>query len=505
MAYIVLSDDFIPEFSTVVNFIMSFTPLLSYGSTVLSIRKKRSTQGFSIDICATMLIASTLRIFYYFNDPFEMTLLRQCFAMVFIQLILLHVALKYRYAVTFEKYHSNWQDIWDRFKTLNQQQMDESLEEYTAHSDKEIIQLLYAVKEFIFKSFLNNFLILTTCIIQVVKDTIRLFDYHFLRPFRFWQWRDATTYWKFLCGLIITLTIIQYIFNGNESFGIILGSISFLVESSLPLPQILLFHRIKNVENFKTILLLSWLGGDVTKISYLFYGTNNVGIIFIVAALFQMSLNLVIAYQFFYYKINPGRPLEEGSMFEMTDLPIAHINPPTNSLLTSSTSNIPTPKPFNNNHFHGRIHNTQSTNITKFENKFNEPERTSSYSSYSDNNNTLGNINNGQMKMTSKSSSLLTENDNNEKDEIEKANNESELVLSDDEFEDDDIPIADGVDERQLSERELEKKIDLELNGSFDDSLNSNSFERVSGSGNRGIESDDIKKVRSRANTIHEH
>ncbi|ODQ46401.1 hypothetical protein PICMEDRAFT_28080, partial [Pichia membranifaciens NRRL Y-2026] len=208
--------------------IFSFTPLLSYGSTVLSIRRKKSSQGFSIDICGTMLVASILRMFYYINDPFEVTLLRQCFVMVFIQVILLRVALKYR-------------------------------------------------------------------------NLIRLFDYHYIRPFHYWQWRQPISFWKFLIGFVTFLSLVQIAFNGNEYLGITFGSMSFMIESSLPLPQILLFQRLKHVENFKVILLLSWLGGDFTKISYLFYGTDNVGLIFIIAAFFQMSLNFVITYQFFYY------------------------------------------------------------------------------------------------------------------------------------------------------------------------------------------------------------
>lgn len=90
---------YIPEWLTmqfIANNLISFTPLFSYGTTIISIEKCKTALGFSIDICATMLIASILRISYYLITPYEITLLRQSLVMIFIQLILLRTSLKYR-------------------------------------------------------------------------------------------------------------------------------------------------------------------------------------------------------------------------------------------------------------------------------------------------------------------------------------------------------------------------------------------------------------------------
>lgn len=339
MGYLVLSPEFLPYVSTVVNMIISFTPLLSYGSTVLSIRKKQSSQGFSIDICGTMLVASILRIFYYINEPFEVTLLRQCFVMVFIQTILLRVALKYRSndAIHFETYHSNWGKLSERFMVLNTEAIEETFGNYNISNDFDEIQLdkkVLAIFVVFLKCLQINILLIISAVIQLIKDVVRLFDYHYLRPFHYWQWRKSIMYWKFLLGFVLCLAFVQFIFNDNEYLAIIFGSASFMIESSLPLPQLLLFQRVKSVENFKVILLLSWLGGDVTKISYLFYGTDNVGLIFIIAAFFQMSLNIVIAYQFFYYKFNPLNP---NSDIQLNYLPVS-----VNDQSLSSYSNRPT-------------------------------------------------------------------------------------------------------------------------------------------------------------------
>ncbi|KAG7876098.1 hypothetical protein KL938_004770 [Ogataea parapolymorpha] len=114
MAYLTLPPEFVPEAKTVINWVMSFTPLVSYGTTLLSIRRKKSSKGFSIDICATMLIASTLRIFYYINEPFEISLLRQCFVMIFIHVLLLRVAIKYRdpAETAYLRYEESWPEFF---------------------------------------------------------------------------------------------------------------------------------------------------------------------------------------------------------------------------------------------------------------------------------------------------------------------------------------------------------------------------------------------------------
>ena len=92
------------------------------------------------------------------------------------------------------------------------------------------------------------------------------------------------------------------IFHENVMYSNIIGVLGLFIESLLPLPQILLLNRLQLVKNFKVILLLSWLGGDCTKLSYLLFGTDNILIIFIVAGLFQMSLDIYIAFQYLQFK-----------------------------------------------------------------------------------------------------------------------------------------------------------------------------------------------------------
>ncbi|VEU22914.1 DEKNAAC104254 [Brettanomyces naardenensis] len=225
--------------------------------------------------------------------------------MIFIQTILLYYALKFRppEAESLEVYDGHWSSVRDRFFEVNTNLLKDEMQECVGEKfpgiDKSLISGISLV---IFRNWQRNSMLFGLFLLKLVSEFLRLFDAHYVRPFHFWQWHNAMKYWYFILALVLSTSVLQSIFIGNEHYALMLGSSSFLIESSLPLPQILLFQRVKTVQNFKTILLLSWLAGDLTKISYLLYGTDNVGLIFIIAALFQMSLNLVITYLFFKYR-----------------------------------------------------------------------------------------------------------------------------------------------------------------------------------------------------------
>ncbi|RLV94283.1 putative membrane protein [Spathaspora sp. JA1] len=132
--------------------------------------------------------------------------------------------------------------------------------------------------------------------------SLRLFDVYFQRPGHFWQWKDEKPYWVYIGSFMTLFGTCTLLFYSNTFYASIIGILGLFIESLLPLPQILLLNRLKSVENFKVILLLSWLGGDCIKISYLLYGTKDISIIFILAGLFQMSLDIYIAIQYIQFK-----------------------------------------------------------------------------------------------------------------------------------------------------------------------------------------------------------
>ncbi|CAK7895292.1 scramblase Any1p [[Candida] anglica] len=288
MSYLV-DYDYLPHIKNFANHLIIFTPLFSYGTTCYSIYKKQNSDGFSIDICATMLMASILRIFYYVISPYERSLFIQSIVMIFIQCILLKVSLTYRTNTQNPEYLQNSPDFNEELEKKwisNENLYSGSSQEQSDIQDK---VMKYSIH-------LLNYINL------LGKQALYFFDIHYKRPKLFWQWSEESKYWTFLFRFTAISGILTLIFHNNEFFGSIMGILGLFIESLLPLPQILLLNRFQSVKNFKVILLLSWLGGDCTKISYLLFGANNISTIFIFAALFQMSLDIVIAFQYFHFK-----------------------------------------------------------------------------------------------------------------------------------------------------------------------------------------------------------
>lgn len=280
---------YFPYVQHIANNFIIFTPLFSYGTTCYSIHKKQTSDGFSIDICATMLMALILRIFYYLVQPYEFALVVQLCVMIFIHCVLLKVSLHYRskeYNSDFlQPYPSFSDELETKLMSIENLYMTPSSVEYDYHD----VALKYLAR-------------VSCYTLLLFKHAVNFFDGHFKRPYLFWQWNEPQRYWAFLMKFTIFFGLLTAIFHNNEWFGSFVGILGLFIEALLPLPQILLLNRFQSIKNFKVILLISWLCGDCTKITYLLYGTSNISLIFIAAALFQMGLDFVIALQYFRYK-----------------------------------------------------------------------------------------------------------------------------------------------------------------------------------------------------------
>ncbi|SCU94514.1 LAME_0F07734g1_1 [Lachancea meyersii CBS 8951] len=291
---------YIPEWLTmqfVLNNMICFTPLISYGTTVLSIRKSKTALGFSIDICATMLLASILRISYYLITPYDIILLRQSLVMIFIQLILLRTSLhyrpeeyKYENLKPVDPFTQLFHDVWLEYFPLNPFGSDWK----------------HLIKSLSFKGFLQ--FVYKLCLVVVYKF-LKFFDPSYRRYGSFWQWNRDANFWMFLlyfstAQLTLTLFVAKLMHWTSlaQSIGSAIGSLGLFIESLLPLPQISILNKLKSVQGFKLILLVSWLCGDIVKIGYLVFGANNISSLFLFFALFQMSLDFYIAGQYVYYR-----------------------------------------------------------------------------------------------------------------------------------------------------------------------------------------------------------
>lgn len=300
--------EYLPDLHKCANIFVSFTPLFSYGTTCYGIYSKQTSLGFSIDICATMLMSLILRIMYYIIIRYEVSLLRQLIVMVFIQSLLLKISLHYRP----KSYKPDFLEPLPSFRNELNSYLPRHLlaSTYTTYHETYeadgIVELLSRI--------LNDYYIYAKVyLITMFRYGLNFFDVYYKRPKLFWQWSDEGDYWKYILKFALFFGVLTAIFHHNKTYGSIIGVLGLFIEALLPLPQILMLHRLKSIRNFKIMLLLSWLGGDLTKISYLVFGTDNISIIFILAALFQMGLDIIIAFQYLHFR-----------NFQHTILPVAN-------------------------------------------------------------------------------------------------------------------------------------------------------------------------------------
>ncbi|CAK7263372.1 hypothetical protein SEPCBS119000_000437 [Sporothrix epigloea] len=224
------------------------SPILSYGDQAMSMNRKRSSAGFSLDIPLIMLVASFLRIFYYPGAHFDKALLAQSMLMVIVQLVLLKIALDNRTPQSVKG-----GDAAVPFSGVGQ-------------SGAGI--------------FAN-------------------------RPYNFWQWRSPKPYWQFLLYLFVTLLALEVLLGPFASvystYSVLIGYIGLSVEATLPLPQILANMRARSCRGFRVSVLVNWLAGDAMKIFWFFTSTTEIPWAFKLCGLFQAACDIILGIQYHVY------------------------------------------------------------------------------------------------------------------------------------------------------------------------------------------------------------
>ncbi|KAF8742503.1 hypothetical protein AX14_003905 [Amanita brunnescens Koide BX004] len=75
---------------------MAVGPPLVYADQAVSIIRNKDATGFSLDVCAILLIANITRCFFWLGEHFELALLLQSIFMITAQLALLYICILYR-------------------------------------------------------------------------------------------------------------------------------------------------------------------------------------------------------------------------------------------------------------------------------------------------------------------------------------------------------------------------------------------------------------------------
>ncbi|KAF2716536.1 PQ loop repeat protein [Polychaeton citri CBS 116435] len=230
------------------------SPVTSYADQIWSIHKERSSAGFSLDIPLIMLVASILKLFFWIGDRYDTALLVQAVIMVFVQLLLLHVALRNRPAIGAQHSLSK---------------------PFAGAGDGGIL--------------IN-------------------------RPYNFWQWRGERPYWQFLAYFTTALVVLQLLIGPTSLYTSLLGYVALGVEATLPLPQILANQRSKSCKGFRLSVLVNWLIGDAFKMTFFFLSEGGVPGAFKLCGIFQAGCDCFLGLQ--YWMFGEGEGVLNGEVKE---------------------------------------------------------------------------------------------------------------------------------------------------------------------------------------------
>jgi hypothetical protein len=201
-----------------------------------------------------MLLASILKVYYWLGAHYDIALLIQAIVMIFMQVLLLHVALTHRPPLQIQ--HTPFSDATARIGSL----------------------------------FEN-------------------------RPYQFWQWRSSKPYWQFMIYFTVALLGAQLLLSQNEglhkSWTSLLGYTALAIEATLPIPQILANQRRRCCKGFRVSVLANWLIGDAFKMVFFFVkDSSDVPWAFKLCGVFQACCDSYLGVQ--YYMFGDGEPIMPG-------------------------------------------------------------------------------------------------------------------------------------------------------------------------------------------------
>ncbi|KAI1423006.1 hypothetical protein F5Y12DRAFT_716786 [Xylaria sp. FL1777] len=227
------------------------SPILSYADQAISMHRAKSSAGFSLDIPLIMLVASM--IFYYPGAKYDVALLVQSFCNIFMQAILLKIALDHRPA--------------------SSSRGGDAAVPFAGSQDGHL---------------------------------------GLRRPYKFWQWRSSKPYWQFLLYLFVTLSVLELLiapFNSiYPTYSVLIGYIGLSVEATLPLPQLYANAQSKSCKGFRFSVLASWIVGDSMKMFWFFTATTEIPLAFKLCGVFQAICDALIGVQYFIYGNQAPQP-----------------------------------------------------------------------------------------------------------------------------------------------------------------------------------------------------
>ena len=228
-------------YNAMMNFAIVIGPSIGYISQGIKFKINKKSKGFCLSMCLKTILSSIFKIYFWVGKRYNIYLLYQAILVLLLQYYIIIFYLKY--------------------------------------SEKECMKIVGWQKQKKWSKSLKSFLDLNN----------------------FWGWDNLFSFLFYSIVLAILIGFVCFIFGiHNKIFLEILGYIATGIDVFLGMPQIYTNYRLKNSHSLSTIMIISFLLGDLFRTYY--YITTKSPFQFILCGIMQVSINVILLIQIIYYK-----------------------------------------------------------------------------------------------------------------------------------------------------------------------------------------------------------
>ena len=229
-------------YQALMNIAIVIGPSIGYICQGMKFKINKKSKGFCLSICLKTILSSIFKIYFWVGKRYNIYLLYQAILVLLLQYYIIIFYLKY--------------------------------------SEKDCMKIVILQKKDKFPKSIRSF-----------------FDLK-----NFWRWDNLFSFIFYSIVLCILIGFVCYIFGiHNKIFLEILGYVSTAIDVCLGMPQIYTNYKLKNSRSLSTIMIVSFLFGDIFRTYY--YISTKSPFQFILCGFMQVSINIILMLQIIYYKI----------------------------------------------------------------------------------------------------------------------------------------------------------------------------------------------------------
>lgn len=251
--------------------------VIPYVPQYLEIKKTQDADGFSLHVCLALLIANSLRIFFWFSKQYELPLLVQSVVMNITMFLMIHLCVKVK------RMNASNRELTFSADDLRLPKVTTDTD--TAGSVSTDAGVLKRARS---RHYLNDL------------------DYKY-----FWNWSDFQSYLDFMLVVWAIGAAITYLMLSITWFMEAVGFCAVFTEAMLGAPQFLRNFKNKSTYGMSIQMVIMWTLGDMFKTGYFIVRESPTQ--FWICGTLQVSLDIAILLQVWFYRKNTkARDMRRG-------------------------------------------------------------------------------------------------------------------------------------------------------------------------------------------------